>query len=107
MELLIESTGVVGEAMLFFVFLLLQCNRVHPDSGFYLWTNFIGSIFILIGFIEEWDVMPLPLTIALFLVQIGWFVVSGAGIFERYQSRLRLRRRETSEAPLSPSPSLH
>ncbi len=80
-EAAFDSIGVLGEAMLFLVFLMLQRGWLCATGIGYLCTNFLGSMLVLTSFFPELHTIPSPWNWGFLLVHSGWLMVSGLGLF--------------------------
>ena len=104
-EITFDAMGVLGEGMIFIMFLMLQCGKVRAKSFFYLFANCFGSVFVLVACYTEWFTTPFPWNLGYMMVQTGWLLVSGycsyKVIQEIYQRHQQRRQKAANEAVLS------
>ena len=90
LEYALDGLEVMGEILIFSVFLLLSCNKLKASGACYLWTNFTGSFFVLFALLADWNSVAAPWNIGFLLAQIGWLSVSSVGLYQHYVQKPEL-----------------
>lgn len=80
MQNISDYVGLVGVVIVLIAYLFLQLEKTQSNSGSYLISNFIGSIFIIFSLIYNWN-------LSAFIVEVMWCIISLIGML-----RIKLQR---------------
>ncbi len=76
--MLFTVIGFVGVAFILVGYYLVQTSKIPPEGLIYPTINCIGSAFIIISLITEFNLPTL-------IINIAWIMISLIGIFRWYQ----------------------
>jgi len=70
-----DILGCLGATVILVAYALLQTKKIEADSVSFLFTNFIGAVFILISLYFAWN-------LAAFAMELAWMIVSLVGLIK-------------------------
>jgi hypothetical protein len=68
-----DIIGLLGVSLVIAAYCLLQTGRVTSVSPFYLYSNFWGSVMLLISLLYNWNLASVS-------IEIMWLIISIYGI---------------------------
>lgn len=71
--------GMLGVSMIVSVYFLSQIGRCSTDSWFYLFSNFIGALFIIFPLFFHWN-------LASFSIEIAWLIITVIGVVRKWRA---------------------
>ncbi|MEO0596448.1 MAG: hypothetical protein AAF126_10085 [Chloroflexota bacterium] len=78
MSLTLNIIGMIGVAIILVTYFLLQTDRIQARELRYSILNAIGSGFILLSLIVDFNLPS-------FIIEVAWVLISLMGIFSRWR----------------------
>lgn len=75
MNIWFDVLGLTGTFLIILSFCLVQSGRTSSFSAFYLYSNFLGSVFLLISLCYDWNLASVAM-------QILWMSISVYGLIK-------------------------
>lgn len=70
-----DFIGIVGVILILITYLLLQMEKLSPQSLSYSVGNLIGAILILCSLYYNWNLSSV-------VIEIAWLIISAFGVFK-------------------------
>lgn len=75
LDLIFNSIGLVGVAIILTCYFLLNAGTLKSDSITYLLTNILGASLVLVSLIRAWNLPS-------FIIEVAWILISLYGLFK-------------------------
>jgi len=75
-NILADIVGIIGVSLVIQAYLLIQIGKVTIKSNIYLYSNFFGSLMILVSLFFHWN-------LASVVIEVTWLLISIYGIIRK------------------------